>query len=157
MLSQTFSVGNIHIHALLSLAFSGAPPLQEHTSSCVMKLWPTMTDPHIHTNIWCLHRHTYTLWRVSLSHLKEHFPYTHAGVTLILCTYYVLIFLLEMVVSQTLLWDIWAWSVCFLFYLAIPYFVKRNSYIKWYKILKWHIMAHSYSPLSLFKRHWMES
>ena len=66
----------------------------------------------------CLHKQTYTLWRVPLSYIQERFPYAHAALHVTLHTYFTNVgrVLIQIVVLQTVLWDIRGWIIRFLVY-----------------------------------------
>ena len=91
----------------------------------------TDTQTHTHTSINCLHKKHIATPRCASSFAITGASalHTYRVITRNLCIYFISlgrVFLVEMIVLQTMLFDIRAWSACFLLYSPICNIIKMQ-------------------------------
>ena len=103
---------HIHLWARFFSALPGVLPLHTHTSSCLLEIW-LMISTHTHS-----HTHTALLAPTHIPFMiTGTFPLYAYNVTRNLYTYFLSVwrvFLVETLILQTVLWDIFEWSARFI-------------------------------------------
>ena len=111
---------HVHIRACLPWTLSGVLSLHANTNSCLLEIlfMMTLTYSYLCLIAWI---NTHAPRDAFLFHTYRSVSLTHMQLYINLHTYFTSVgraFLVETVVLQIVLWDIWVWSTRFLVYLT---------------------------------------